>query len=98
MKSPILRKLIIARYSRFVLLGGMPRTREESVLFLVKMALRRALKVVRGLRRLISDTDEGIMAKKLVDDLRVSGWEIRQRPDAPRAGFTFEPPDGPEKQ
>jgi hypothetical protein len=78
--------------------GRMPRSPEDSVLFLVKMALRRAFKLVLGLRRQISDTDEDIMAKKLVDDLDVSGWEIRKRPDAPSAGFTFKPPEGPEKQ
>ena len=58
------------------------------------MALRRALKLVRGLRKQINDIDENIMAKKMIDDLDVSGWEIRKKPGG-NAGFTFEPPEGP---
>jgi len=37
------------------------------------------------------------MTTKLIRELHVSGWEIRKRPDAPSAGFTFEPPKGPNK-
>jgi hypothetical protein len=60
------------------------------------MALRKALKLVRGLRKQVTDLDQEIMAKKMVDELDISGWEIRKRPDASAAGFTFEPPEGPE--
>jgi len=46
------------------------------------------------LRKQISDTDEDIMAQKLVDELDTSGWEVRKKPGG-HAGFTFEPPEGP---
>lgn len=82
----------------FVLQWGMSRPPEETLHFIVQMALRRALKLVRGLRKQITDLDERIMTTKLIRELHVSGWEIRKRPDAPSAGFTFEPPEGPQKQ
>ncbi len=56
--------------------------------FILKMALRKALKLVRGLRRQITDVDE-----KIIDELDTSGWEITQKPS--RAGFTFETPTSP---
>ncbi len=61
------------------------------------MALRKALKLIRGLRRQVTDIDESIMAKKIIDELDTSGWEITQKPDRP-AGFTFETPDDPGKK
>jgi hypothetical protein len=57
-----------------------------------------ALKLVRGLRKQITDLDERVMTTELLRQLHIGGWEVRKRPDAPSAGFTFEPPTGPEKQ
>jgi hypothetical protein len=52
---------------------------------------------VRGLRKQVSNADENIMAKKIVDELDISGWEITKIPGR-SAGFTFEPPEGPDQQ
>jgi hypothetical protein len=68
---------------------------EDSIRFLLKMALRKALKLIRSLRKQVSDIDEDIMANKMLDELDISGWEIRKKPSG-HAGFTFEPPEGPD--
>jgi len=56
---------------------------QDAVLFLVKTALRKALKLIRGLRKQVSDIDEDIMAKKMLDELDISGWKIRKKPGRP---------------
>jgi hypothetical protein len=61
--------------------------------FVVKMALRNALKMVRGLRKQIGDREEDVMARRLLDELALSGHEIVQRPGPP-AGHLFEAPKG----
>ncbi len=65
--------------------------------FILKMALRKALKLIRGLRRQVTDIDESIMTKKIIDELDNSGWETTQKPGS-SAGFTFETPEGPGKK
>ncbi len=59
------------------------------------MALRKALRLIRGLRRQITDVDESIMTTKTIDELEISGWEITQKPDR-SAGFVVETPTGPD--
>jgi hypothetical protein len=44
--------------------------------FVLKMALRNALKMVKGLRKQISDVDEDVMVLKLIEELKASGYEI----------------------
>jgi len=56
---------------------------QDPVLFLVKTALPKALKLIRGLRKQVSDIDEDIMAKKMLDELDISGWKIRKKPGRP---------------
>jgi hypothetical protein len=74
----------------------MPVPRDDSPRFIVKMALRKALKLVRSLRRQITDLDEDVMTANLIEELDISGWEIRKIPGR-SAGFTFEAPDAPPK-
>ena len=40
------------------------------------MALRNALKLVRGLRKQISELDEDIMTAKLINEINLSNYEI----------------------
>jgi hypothetical protein len=61
--------------------------------FVVQMALRNALKLVRGLRKQISEAEESVMTGKLLDEIALSNYEIVKRPSAP--GHVFEPPTGP---
>jgi hypothetical protein len=49
------------------------------------MSLRKALKLIRRLRRQVSEINEDIMAKKILDELDICGWEIR----GGNAGFHF---------
>lgn len=43
--------------------------------FGLKMALRKALKLIRGLRKQINDLDENVMVRKILEDLEISGWK-----------------------
>jgi hypothetical protein len=69
-------------------------THDPKLHFIVQMALRRALKLVRGLRKQISEAEESVMAGKLLDEIALSNYEIVRRPGAP--GHTFPSPIGPE--
>jgi hypothetical protein len=61
--------------------------------FVVQMALRNALKLVRGLRKQISEAEESVMAGKLLDEIALSSYRIVK--DAGAAGHTFAAPTGP---
>jgi hypothetical protein len=65
--------------------------------FVVQMALRNALKLVRGLRKQISEAEESVMAGKLLDEIAMSNYEIVKRKGS-AAGHTFPAPVGSEKR
>jgi hypothetical protein len=71
----------------------MPKTYDEPLRFVVKMALRNAFRVIAGLRRQISDLDQDVMTNKLIQEIELSNYEIVKKPGAP--GHTFEAPKGP---
>jgi hypothetical protein len=71
----------------------MPRSDEQPLRFVIKMALRNALKLVRGLRKQISDSDEDVMTNKLIQEIELSNYTITKKSGAP--GHTFEAPKGP---
>jgi hypothetical protein len=48
----------------------------DGLRFVIKMALRNALKLVRGLRKQISDIDEDVMTAKLINEINLSNYEI----------------------
>jgi hypothetical protein len=60
--------------------------------FVLKMALRNALKPIPGLRKQLSDKDEDVVVLKLLRELEVSGYEVVKKPG--NADFTFETPGG----
>jgi hypothetical protein len=61
--------------------------------FVLKMQLRKALGVIKALRRHVGDADEDVIVLKLLQDLDVAGYEIVKKPGA-AAGFTFDTVDG----
>jgi hypothetical protein len=61
--------------------------------FVIKMALRNALRLVPGLRKRISDRDEDVTASKFIDEIEQSNYEIVKRSGA--VGHTFAAPKGP---
>jgi hypothetical protein len=61
--------------------------------FVLKMQLRKALGVIKGLRRNVSDADEDVIVLKLLQELDAASYEIVKKPGAV-AGFTFNTPDG----
>jgi hypothetical protein len=71
--------------------GAMPLP-PESLLFTVQMALRKALKMVPGLRKQVGERDERVMAIKLVAEINVA-YDIVKKPGA--VGHVFDPPTGP---
>jgi hypothetical protein len=70
----------------------MPPPAENPLRFVVAQALRKALKLVRGLRKQIDERDEQVMAAKLIDEIGIAGYEIVRKQGNSR--FTFEPPTG----
>ena len=60
--------------------------------FVLKMALRKMLRMMKGLRRQISDAEVDIIVLKLLEELDVAGYEIVKKPG--NSGFTFETPGG----
>ena len=60
--------------------------------FVLKMALRNALKLIPGLCKQLNDTDEDIVVLKLLRELDTGGYEIV--PKSSYAGSTLEIPGG----
>jgi len=65
---------------------------DKDLSFVLKMALRNALKLIPGLRKQLGDKDEDIVVLKFLRELEVSGFEIVRKPR--NAGFTLETPGG----
>ena len=81
------RVVEVVRY-RVTALGrtalGRPRRQmtddDDALRYVLKMALRNAVKLVKGLRKQIGAIDEDVMVAKLIRELEVSGYEIAKRP------------------
>ena len=56
----------------------------------LKLALRKALGVIKELHRHVSDADEDVIVRKLYQELDLAGYEIVKKRG--NAGFTFEAP------
>jgi hypothetical protein len=65
----------------------------EGLRFSVRMALRRALKMVPGLRKQIGERDERVMAIKFVSEISIA-YDIVRKPG--EVGQVCDPPTGPE--
>jgi len=50
--------------------------------FVLKMALRNVLRMVKGLRKRIGDVDEDVIDRKLLEELRQSSYEVVKGPGA----------------
>jgi hypothetical protein len=53
-----------------------PPPDDAALRFVLKMALRNSLKLVKGLRRQIGDIDEDVIVGKILDELRMSSYDI----------------------
>ena len=71
----------------------MPPPDDAALRFVLKMALRKSLKLVKGLRKQISDIEEDVIVGKLLDELRMSSYEIVRKPGT--TGRVVDPPSGP---
>jgi hypothetical protein len=70
----------------------MPQPDDAALRFVLKMALRNALRMVKGLRKQISDMEEDVMVGKLIEELRMSSYEVVKK--VGDTGHTFDPPAG----
>ncbi len=66
--------------------------RNPALHFVLKLALRNALKMVTGMRKQISDIEEDVIVAKLIDELRMSSYQFTKKPS--ETGHTFDPPAG----
>ena len=69
-------------------------TEDEALRFVLKMALRNALKLVRGLRKQIGDREEDLIVLALIREIELSAYTVVKR--AGTTGHTFDPPTGPQ--
>jgi hypothetical protein len=69
------------------------RSDDGTLRFVIKMALRNALKLVRGLRKQINDSDEDVMTIKFIEEIEMSNYQISRKSGT--SGHTFEAPEGP---
>lgn len=59
--------------SHSVLMCGMPPPTETPLRFVIAMALRKSLKLARGLRKQVTAVEEEVMAAELIDEIGVAG-------------------------
>jgi hypothetical protein len=52
----------------------------ESLVFSVKLALRKGLRLVRGMRRALTDDEWAKIAEAIVNDLELNNWKFEQGP------------------
>ncbi|HLH96212.1 MAG TPA: hypothetical protein VKW08_13945 [Xanthobacteraceae bacterium] len=76
--------LVLAEYYRQIVLPVSERQdvgimREEASRVVLKLALRKAFGLIRGLTRQISDKDEDLIVLELLERLDVAGYEIRRK-------------------
>jgi hypothetical protein len=55
-------------------------TERQDLVFSFKMALRNALKVLRGMRKSLTDEQQDRVAEMMVEDLRRQNWKIEKGP------------------
>jgi hypothetical protein len=71
----------------------MPKSDNEPLRFVIKMALRNAFRVIAGLRKQINEMDEDVMTIKFIQEIEMSNYQITKKSGA--SGHTFEAPKGP---
>lgn len=59
-------------------------TTAEHLRFSVMLGLRKGLKLVRGMRRALTEDEQVKVAQAIVDDLELNNWRFEQGP--PREG------------
>jgi hypothetical protein len=64
--------------------AGMAWTVQDDLRLTLKLGLRKGLKLVRGMRRSLSNEEEDRVADAVADQLRLSNWRIE--PGAPVVG------------
>jgi hypothetical protein len=61
---------------------------DAALRFVLKIALHNALKLVRGLRKQISDIEEDVLVAKLIEELRMSSYKIVKKPGTTGHAFS----------
>jgi hypothetical protein len=56
----------------------MPWTDAESFRFTIKLALRRAFRLVRGLSKQVSDSEVELMATEIAAEIKRSNWIVKR--------------------
>jgi hypothetical protein len=56
-------------------------SKAESLRFSVKLGLRKGLKLIRGMRRALTDDEQDRVARVIVEDLERGNWKIEQGPE-----------------
>ena len=60
-------------------------TAADEFLFSIKMGLRKGLALVRGMRRSLTDAEQDLVSRTIVEQLR-PGWKVEPNPPEVRPG------------
>jgi hypothetical protein len=55
-------------------------TKTEHLIFSVKLGLRKGLRLVRGMRRSLTDDEQVMIAQAIVKDLQLNNWKFEEGP------------------
>jgi hypothetical protein len=55
-------------------------SKRETLQFTVKLGLRKGLRLIRGMRRALTDEEQERVAHAIVEHLELSNWKIDQGP------------------
>jgi hypothetical protein len=62
---------------------------DRSFRFTIKLALRRAFRLVRGLRKQVTDVETERMADSIAEDVKRSNWQVKLGPPAAGGGGPY---------
>ena len=64
-------------------------SKRETLQFTVKLGLRKGLRLIRGMRRALTDDEQEKIARAIVDDLERNNWRVEQGPPVKGHGPTL---------
>ena len=68
-------------------------TKTQQLAFDIMLGLRKGLKLVRGMRRSLSEEEQRRVSSKIAEHLELANWKIERGPPSHGAGQLYRPPD-----
>jgi len=68
-------------------------TKTQQLAFDIMLGLRKGLRVIRGMRRALSEEEQQRVSAKIAEHLELANWKIERGPPSQGAGQLYRPPD-----